>query len=134
MDRALLDSSALLAYLFAEPGADAVKSYLGRAMISAVNLSEVVARLADKGPTENMIRTQLGKLRLSVLDFDEETAYLAGMLREKTKERGLSLGDRACIATALRADLPALTADRQWAELDLGVKVILIRSAEEGLF
>lgn len=134
VSRAVLESSALLAYILAEPGADNVKQYIGRASISAVNLSEVVARLADKGASETMVRSQLDKLRLSVCGFDEETAYLTGMLREKTKKVGLSLGDRACIVTAARLGLPAVTAERLWAELDVGVEVVLIRSSTEGWF
>jgi ribonuclease VapC len=132
VNRAVLDSSALLAYVLAEPGADAVKGYLGRAAISAVNLSEVVARLVNAGATEELVRRQFKSLRLSIVDFDEYTAYSAAMLRERTMEYGLSLGDRACIATAARLGLPAVTADRQWAELDIGVDIVLIRGSGTG--
>jgi len=31
--------------------------------------------------------------------------------------RGISLGDRACMATAMLMELPAVTADRDWAGL-----------------
>lgn len=130
MSRAVLDSSALLAYFLAEPGAEVVKQYIGGAVLSAVNLSEVVARLANIGAAEDFIRIQIQKLRFSISDFDEDVAYSAGMLRERTKEYGLSLGDRACIATAARLNLPAVTADRQWAEIDLGVEIVLIRGSE----
>lgn len=128
--RAVLDSSALLAYFLAEPGAGAVRQYIGGSVLSAVNLSEVVARLANTGAPEDLIRHQVQKLRLTIVDFGEEVAYTAGILRERTKEFGLSLGDRACIATAARLNLPAVTADRQWAELDLGVEIVLIRGRE----
>ena len=131
MSRAVLDSSALLAYFLAEPGAKAVKEYIGGGVLSAVNLSEVVARLANTGAAEEFIRRQVKKLSLSISEFDEEAAYTAGMLRERTKEYGLSLGDRACIATAAQLKLPAVTADRQWAELDVGVEIVLIRGAED---
>jgi ribonuclease VapC len=132
VSRAVLDSSALLAYVLAESGADAVKGYLGHVAISAVNLSEVVARLVNAGATEELVRRQFKSLRLSVLDFDEDRAYAAGMLRGRTKDHGLSLGDRACIATAARLGLPAVTADRQWAELDVGVEIVLIRGPGTG--
>jgi PIN domain nuclease of toxin-antitoxin system len=130
--RAVLDSSALLAYFLAEPGAEAVKQYLGHSTISAVNLSEVVARLANRGAVEELIREQFQKLKLSISNFDEEIGYATGMLRERTKVLGLSLGDRACIATAVRLNLPAVTADRLWAELDLGVEIVVIRGSEAG--
>ncbi len=92
MNSAVLDSSALLAYLLAEPGADKVKAHLGRAAISAVNLSEVVARLADKGPSEEEVKAQLAKLRLSILNFDEDLAYAAGMLRRGRRSSGFLSG------------------------------------------
>ena len=48
-------------------------------------------------------------------------------LRPLTKARGLSLADRACLALARRLEIPVLTADRDWADLNLGVTVQLIR-------
>jgi PIN domain nuclease of toxin-antitoxin system len=50
-----------------------------------------------------------------------------GATRVKTRSRGLSLGDRACIALALRERATIMTADRVWAELDPPCKVELIR-------
>ena len=41
--------------------------------------------------------------------------------------RGLSLGDRACLALALKLNLPALTTDRIWENLNLSVQVQVIR-------
>jgi PIN domain nuclease of toxin-antitoxin system len=40
---------------------------------------------------------------------------------------GLSLGDRACLALARMRRLPAVTADRAWARLDLGIAIELVR-------
>jgi len=40
---------------------------------------------------------------------------------------GLSLGDRACLALALREQAPVLTGDRAWSKVDVGVEVVLIR-------
>lgn len=48
-------------------------------------------------------------------------------LRPLTRSAGLSLGDRACVALARRLALPALTADRAWTGLDLGVELHQIR-------
>ncbi len=95
------------------------------ATVSAVNLAEVVGKLAERGGSEAAIRRALGKFSLSVVPFDEAQAYQAALLR--THGRGLSLGDRACLALASSMDLPAYTADRAWADLNAGVQVVVIR-------
>jgi PIN domain nuclease of toxin-antitoxin system len=37
------------------------------------------------------------------------------------------LGDRACLALGLKTGWPVVTAERSWAECDVGVQVIRIR-------
>ncbi|MBI2872580.1 MAG: type II toxin-antitoxin system VapC family toxin [Chloroflexi bacterium] len=112
MPEAVLDASALLALLNAEPGAEVVAAALPQAAISAVNLSEVVAKLADAGMPEAAVREALQGLALDVVPFDTDQAYEAGLLRSSTRGVGLSLGDRACLGLARRLNVPALTADR----------------------
>ena len=123
----VLDASALLAVLRAEPGADRVVSRLERAGIGAVNLSEVVAKLDEDGVPELEIRRAIGRLDLDVQVFDADQAYAAGVLRRKTRALGLSFGDRACLTLAQKLGAIALTADRAWARLDLGVAIEVIR-------
>ena len=123
----LLDASALLALLNAEPGADVVREAVSDAAISAVNLSEVVAKLAEGGMPGEAIAEALDGLELNVLPFEADQAFAAGMLRPLTRSRGLSLGDRACLALGLRLGYGVLTADRRWATLDLAVEVRLVR-------
>ncbi len=48
-------------------------------------------------------------------------------LRPLTKSRGLSLGDRACLALAMSTGATAVTADRSWADLGLAVSIEVIR-------
>lgn len=74
-----------------------------------------------------MALQDVSALRLDVVPFDAETALLAGRLRAVTRHLGLSLGDRACLALAIRENATALTADRNWTDLDLPCKVELIR-------
>ena len=127
MSEFVLDASALLALMNDEPGADAVSSALPRAVISAVNLTEVVAKLCDYGLSEEETWEALGDFDLEVAPFDEALAYVAGELHRSTRRKGLSLGDRACLALAKEKGRAALTTDRAWAELDLDIEVRLIR-------
>ena len=124
---AVMDASALLALLNAEPGADVVAQALPEAVISAVNLSEVVAKLSQAGMPEDAVRLAMQPLGLKVEPFEEEQAYQAGILHGATKRLGLSLGDRACLSLAQRLGVIALTADRTWVELSPGFSVRLIR-------
>ncbi|MBK6768200.1 MAG: type II toxin-antitoxin system VapC family toxin [Ardenticatenales bacterium] len=123
----VLDASALLALLLAEPGAARVAALLPDATVSAVNLSEVVAKLAEHGMPAAAIRTSIDSLNLDVRDFDARTAFEAGLLRPSTKALGLSLGDRVCLALARELGLPAITTERAWASADVGVAVEVIR-------
>jgi PIN domain nuclease of toxin-antitoxin system len=113
----VLDASALLALLQDEPGAAVVASHLPRSVMSAVNLSEVVAKLTDHGMPAEAIRVALDGLPIEVHPFDRGAAYAAGDLRRVTRNAGLSLGDRACIALGMKLDVEAVTADRAWESL-----------------
>jgi PIN domain nuclease of toxin-antitoxin system len=61
--------------------------------------------------------------------FTDADAMAAAALYPKATGKGLSLGDRACLALAQRLGAPALTAERVWAELDLDIDVQLIRGS-----
>lgn len=124
---AVLDSSAVLALLWGEPGAERVAAKVQDARVSAVNLSEVVARLVERGMTPVAARHAIQGLELRVDVFDAELAIETGLLRTATRAYGLSLGDRACIALAARLEAEALTADRAWSRADIGVDIRLIR-------
>jgi PIN domain nuclease of toxin-antitoxin system len=127
MARAVLDTSALLAYVNGETGADEVAALIGDAIVSAVNFAEAVTKLVDKGGSLEQARAALGVADLDVVDFSRVLAELTGALVTSTRSKGLSLGDRACLALAQREKLPAVTADRAWVGVDVGVEVRLIR-------
>jgi PIN domain nuclease of toxin-antitoxin system len=124
---AVLDSSALLAVIHGEPGADAVLAVMADAAISTVNVAEVMSKLIEGGTTLDHARNWVRAFDLAVIDFDLPSAEAVGELRIRTRRAGLSIGDRACLALALRAAVPALTADRAWAALDLGIEIRVIR-------
>ena len=123
----VLDASALLALLHDEPGADVVESVLPDAIISSINLAEVIGKLNAIGMPEESVRAAIGAFALPVVSFDEELAYVAGLLYRSTQPRGLSLGDRACLALALHRGLKVLTADKTWSSLKLAIDVQVIR-------
>jgi PIN domain nuclease of toxin-antitoxin system len=127
MAKVVLDASAILALLHREAGADIVAENLAGAIVSAVNVAEAASRLMDNGMSEKDVRSVLMALGLDVAVFDAEMAFQSASLRAVTRDKGLSLGDRACLALAVAENLPTLTADRVWAELDVGVEVRLIR-------
>lgn len=104
-----------------------VAVHLPEAIISSVNLAEVGARLSDWGITDDEARQTIASFDITIAPFDEDLAYASIALRPSTRHRGLSLGDRSCLALAASLGLQALTADRSWAELDVGVEVKFIR-------
>jgi PIN domain nuclease of toxin-antitoxin system len=127
MAECVLDASAVLALLANERGTEQVQTALGSAVMSAVNLAEVLAKLGDRGVTEAEQRVIRMSLDVEVRSFDENAAWRASSLRSATKSHGLSIGDRACLALALDEGLPVLTTDRAWSKLDLGVEVRTLR-------
>ena len=70
MSEIVLDASALMAVLREEPGAATVEAVLDRAAISAVNLSEVQAKLVERGTAAELAWSSLIDLDLEVVDFD----------------------------------------------------------------
>jgi PIN domain nuclease of toxin-antitoxin system len=127
MPKVVLDASALLAFVNGEPGADKVAAVLGEAMISAVNFSEVAAKLALRGGAADRALGELTEAELEVVNFDRALALSTGALVAATRERGLSLGDRACLALARRENAVALTADIAWQKLSIGIEIQFIR-------
>jgi ribonuclease VapC len=121
------DASAVIALLVGEPFTRFDPLQLARASISAVNLSEVLARLQEIGMSESEAATAVAGLSLRVVAFDEPQARAAARLRSATRHAGLSLGDRACLALGQSVGCPVVTADRIWASLAVGVEIVVIR-------
>lgn len=125
----VLDASAALAVMLREPGGAVVRAALTTAAISAVNVSEVFARLVSAGVPPDTVQRGLKDLGAHITSFDEMQARSAGELRSVTKQWGLSLGDRACIALAQRMSGVILTSDRDLvaAGSALGIDIRMIR-------
>lgn len=122
-----MDASAILAVLNGERGRDRAMKAMSSGRICAINLAEVVSNMAEEGVRETEIESWAQRLPVIVVDFDRDLAMQAGFLRKTTSHKGLSLGDRACLALAMRENLPVMTGDRAWTDLDLPVEVVLIR-------
>ena len=125
--RFVLDASAVLALLQAEPGAERVRAVVREAALSSVNLTEVVTKLTNGGVPLDELPAILAEIELSVHAHDEDLAISAGVMHRTTRRRGLSLGDRACLALAHRLAATALTTDRTWRGVDVGVAIKVIR-------
>lgn len=123
----VLDASALLAYLHQEPGWEKVQAIVGTSCIGAVNWSEVAQKAVQKGLDAETTRNLLTEMGLTIVPFSARQAEIAAQLWTETRERGLSLADRACLALAIDEEAPAVTADRSWAKLELGIEIQLAR-------
>jgi ribonuclease VapC len=123
----VLDSSAVLALLNDEKGADLVRAELDQAVIGAVNLAEVLTVLSDCGLSDIEAEAAFAALDIEVVPFDAPAAGATARLRPTTKSAGLSLGDRACLALARQRKVKAMTADRAWTRLKLPIEIDIIR-------
>lgn len=129
----VLDASALLAYLGNEPGAERVQLALaGGAVIHHVNWAEVLTKRAERGDDPAALQARLVRSGLvgQLLRIDAghpDDAVQVAALRAATRQAGLSLGDRFCLALGQRLGVRVLTADQSWAVLDLGAPVDLLR-------
>lgn len=123
----VLDSSAILADFLKEPGSEVVHASRGAHVVSAVNFAEVYSKLIERGLTVEKIEKLRAIEPFTVVEFDRPQAILSAQLRPVTKHLGLSLGERACLALAIRGNATVLTADSAWSNLDLGIEIKVIR-------
>lgn len=122
-----LDASALLAVMLREPGREVVEPVLRGAIMSTVNISEVFARIGERGGSIELAEDSVAAMEIELVDFDPVQAGLAARLRASTRHLGLSFGDRACLALGNVRNARIMTADRAWAKLDIGVDIVAIR-------
>jgi ribonuclease VapC len=127
VNKIVLDASAVLALINREAGHLSVEKYLQHSVISSVNFSEVVTVLGDLGMIIKDAESLIREIMIEIIPFDREHAVIAAGLRKDTKQYGLSLGDRSCLALAMCRKLPVLTADRIWVKTKLDLDIRLIR-------
>ena len=123
----MLDASAVLVLLLDEPGADVVSDVLTNGVLSAVNLAEVLSKLTDRGAEVSGLADRLRAAGVLVEPMTQADAEKVAALRRTDDRRVLSFGDRCCLALGHRLDMPVLTADRVWSEMDCGVEIRQVR-------
>lgn len=126
MNRAVIDASAMIAFLRRETGFEAVSEWMNGACISAVNFAEVLQKLTDNPHEESMLNALVINMGISVIDFDRDQA--AGVARLYPDARkGISLADRVCLGLGIQESLPVVTGDRDWGNLNIDAEVIVFR-------
>ena len=126
--KSVFDTSAFLAIINGESGSEIAQHHISSACMCTINIAEVVTYLVRNGYTDDSNLLRITNLIKHIV-LDEHIAITAGKMVSVTKSFGLSLGDRACLATAQSLKLPVYTADKKWSEIaeQIGVQVIQIR-------
>jgi ribonuclease VapC len=128
VSRIVLDASAVLALINAEPGFEKLTpELLDDAVSSTVNLAEVQGKLVSRGWTSNEAWEDAMSPVHEAVPFDEHQARITGDLITQTRSLGLSLGDRACLALAIALDAPVYTAEKVWKRVKAGIPIHVIR-------
>lgn len=117
----------MLALILDEHGAEAVEQLSEDSALSAVNWAEVWQVACAAGVRVDELRSRVEEYGVSIVPFNLDDAERTGDLHRGTRAKGLSLADRACLALAARLGVPAVTADRAWSDLDVGVEIVCIR-------
>lgn len=113
MTTAVVDASALLAFVQGEEGSDTVEAALvAGARCGAANWSEVAQKVRAAGREWDLVRALLLSYPTSIEPVVTDDAEWAA--RRWRAGEGLSLADRLCLALAERVDATVLTADRSW--------------------
>ena len=126
----VLDSSALIALVRGEPGSETVRAAMGASVVSAVNLTETIAKLIRAGCEPRLVERYLRGLQLEIMPWDEELAWESRDLCSVAWTHGISFADRARLALARHLRLAAITSDAAWKKLDVGVRVVLFRESK----
>lgn len=121
----VLDSSALLACVFGEEGADTVQPLLPVSTMAAANFAEVASVTLRRGYPPLQLHHDLTALGLKLEDTTAEHAARAAVLihesrrdRQQYGGRTLALGDALCVALGESLNRPVVTGDTLWKDME----------------
>jgi ribonuclease VapC len=123
----VLDSSALVAVVQYERGADQVAAALGSGVVAAPSWAEMLEVLRKRGYRADAAGRKFKTLGVQVEPVTEDDAEVAARLDRAVANKDLSLADRFCLAVAERLELPAYTSDQAWANAKTEAEVVMIR-------
>lgn len=116
----------MLAWLQQEPGSKRVEKQLNDGVMTAANWCEVLQKARLHGADPQEVGLLLRSLGVEIVDVTRVDGETAAAIWERRAP--LSLGDRLCLAVAIRLRLPVLTADRLWGKSSIeGVDVEVLR-------
>ncbi|MGD9582937.1 MAG: type II toxin-antitoxin system VapC family toxin [Lysobacterales bacterium] len=118
----VVDTSALLAVLFAEPQAERVAQILSAAdqpMMSAVNYTECLIRVMDRAPAAaGTLELALAEFALEIVPVDRAMASDAAQARLRYP---INLGDCFAYALAKARGMALLTLDADFSKTDVAL-------------
>lgn len=129
-----MDTSALLAWLWEEEGAEAVSEALAGSVVSTVTLGELFRCAPHVDPDRFAVRLRaldvdIQPLTLRLAWLQAQVPNLVEFERDdrRTGQWRLEWGDRTVAALGLLRDLPVLTSDRTLTALGDPYRISLFR-------
>lgn len=124
---AVLDTSALLAYIKGETSTTNIDDIINNSIMSIVNLTEAIIVLSRKHPEKlEYYQAAINELVSHKYESDSKIMMIASKILVNYRDKhNLSLGDCYCIALGKLLDLPIYTGDQLWAGLDTKIGVTL---------
>ena len=132
MRSSVLDSYAILAFLFRESGHEKIVDLLERsvaadesALIATPNWAEVRYQVERKAGRDKWdeVRNKLLGLPIEIVSVDQQLAELAGEIKAVKK---MSLADCFCAALAKQKKADLYTGDPEFREVEKEIKVVWI--------
>ncbi len=127
MSEFVADASAVLAFARGERGEKRVGAVREDSVVSSVNLLEAFSKLVRYDVPAEQVKLFLRESFPRVIPVDRELAESSAVFHASTRDLGLSYADCVCLMLGSQRKAIVLTADRDWKEVELDVKVELIR-------